>query len=930
MKNFTLRLLMCIGLILITVGAMAQSAKKLTGEIIGTQYSVNYDTNAQSTTVNTKADVFDGDYNTFFASYDRSNTWVGLDLGKPHIITKVGWSPRISGSGPERCQLAVFEGANDPDFLDAIPLFIVPDQRATKAMHYQNVNVSRGFRYVRYVGPNDARCNLSELAFYGYEGEGDDSKFYQLTNLPTVTIHTYTGENPKTKGDNFDANIAIIYNDGTLIQEQPIITGVRGNGSATFPKKPYRIKFVSKSQHVFKDSPLESPAKAKKWTLINNYSDKGLMRNFIAFEMSRRIGFPYTPWGQSVDVIMNGEYQGNYQLCDQITIDPKRMNITEMVSTDIEYPHITGGYLIEVDAYANQEPSQSWFKSNRSNPVTIKYPDDNDIVPAQYNYIKGFFNEMEGRLFANNYTDAELGYRSRLDLNSFLKYFIVGEFAGNLDSYWSVYMYKERNEDILHVGPCWDFDLAFDNARAIYPSNERTDWVYKNGSAAGNMKSFVNRILSDPNAYQDLRKLWKYMRDSGAYEAKSLNAYIDSLGKVLNKSQALNFTRWKILSTAVQSNPRVPATYQEEITFLKNYITGRIAWMDEYLAYVPGAIDNGAGKTFEINNAEDLITFTEKVNNGMVYANAILKTDLNLILYHSRLSPIGSVSYPYKGTFDGEGHVLKNVGSMLFGTTDSATIKNIGLESGRIDEDLSYANYTGTLVGSCLDKNPTTISNCYSKVNLLSATKDAGGLVGKLHGTLSNCYYSGIIRVTGIAGGLVGSSHSSDKPAKIDHCYVASTQIKSSGNAENSGALVGILHNSSQIANCYSTAVVENLFGANNGEATQCSFSTQEEFESGSVCWMLNDNSENNPVWFQTLGEDQYPVLDTTHNIVIYRDDAYINIDSAIDSPTTESEKLIDVYDIRGRLIRKAVPANTGLRDLPHGIYIVDGIKVMI
>ena len=267
---------------------------------------------------------------------------------------------------------------------------------------------------------------------------------------------------------------------------------------------------------------------------------------------------------------------------------------------------------------------------------------------------------------------------------------------------------------------------------------------------------------------------------------------------------------------------------------------------------------------------------------------------------------------------------------MLFGTTEGATIKNIGLESGRIDENLSYANHTGTLVGSCLATSPTTISNCYSKVNLLSATKDAGGLVGKLYGTLSNCYYGGIIRVTGIAGGLVGSSYSSDKPANIDHCYVASTQIKSSGNAENSGALIGILHSGSQITKCYSTEVIENLLGVNNGKATHCSFCTQEEFESGSVCWILNDNSENNPVWFQTLGEDQYPVLDTTHHIVIYKDNAYINIDSAIDNITTESERLIDVYDIRGRLIRKAVPANTGLKDLPQGIYIVDGIKIMI
>ena len=615
MKNLYLRLLLCVGLILLTSVLMAQSVEKLSGSIIGTKYSVDYDSNTQSTTVNTKADAFDGNYDTYFASYDRSNTWVGLDLGTPHVITKVAWSPRISDMGPQRCQLAVFEGANDPNFLDAVPLFVITDQKPAGVTYYQNINVSRGFRYVRYVGPNDARCNLSELAFYGYEGTGDDSQFYQITNLPTVSIHTYSGENPQEKGEDFESNVTIIYNNGTLIQEQPVLTRVRGNGSNTFPKKPYRIKFISKSQHVLKDSPLESPAKAKKWTLINNYSDKALMRNLVAFEMSRRLGMAYTPWGQPVDVIMNGEYQGNYQLCDQITIDPNRLDITEMAPSDVEQPNITGGYLIEVDAYANQEPANAWFTSKRGIPVTIQSPDEDGIVPAQYDYIKGFFNEMEDRLFASNYTDPEKGYRSRLDVESFLKHFIIGELSGNLDTYWSVYMYKERYEDLFHVGPCWDFDLAFDNAKAIYPTNYRADWVFPDGSAAGNMQSFVNRLLSDPSAHNELCRIWREARNSGAFDGESLATYIDSLAQVLDQSQALNFTRWKILSTPVQMNPRVPTTYQEEIEFVKDYVKNRIAWIDKKLTPVPDLNVKAAEKAWFVNGTSviadgDIVLYT--------------------------------------------------------------------------------------------------------------------------------------------------------------------------------------------------------------------------------------------------------------------------------------------------------------------------------
>ena len=52
---------------------------KLTGTVIGTATSVNYNTNTASTTVNTRECAFDGDFNTYFASYDLSFTWVGLD-----------------------------------------------------------------------------------------------------------------------------------------------------------------------------------------------------------------------------------------------------------------------------------------------------------------------------------------------------------------------------------------------------------------------------------------------------------------------------------------------------------------------------------------------------------------------------------------------------------------------------------------------------------------------------------------------------------------------------------------------------------------------------------------------------------------------------------------------------------------------------------
>lgn len=554
-------------------------AALLTGTPIGSTPSVDYATGAASTTINTYADAFDGDLDTYFASYERSNTWVGLDLSAPHIITRVAWSPRNDGLGPNRMVLGLIEGANSPDFGDAIPLYLIDQAGVIGQISYADIQCSRGVRYVRYVGPNDARCNIAELQFYGTPGTGNDSTLYRPTNLPCVVIHTESGHDPVDKVNDLTCIISILDPNGGILTDSAT-TRLRGNASATFEKKPYRFKFNSK-QNV-----LDAPAKAKKWTLINNYGDKTLMRNLLAFETSRLLGMPYTPYGRAVDVIMNGEYKGCYQLCDQVEVGKGRVDITEMKPTDIAGEALTGGYFWEIDAYANEEVS--WFNSSHWNPVTIKSPKEEDITQEQRNYLIGFFNQMEADVYGSNFRDTVNGWRRLLDAETFLKHFLVGEFSGNTDTYWSVYQYKKRGEDKIYTGPVWDFDLAFNNDNRTYPIQRKTDYVYRSGgSAAGDMKNFVNRIvISDTATKNQLLALWSEARQNGLTEEYMLHL-VDSLAAEIDASQQLNFTRWPMLNKWVHMNPQVAGSYRGEVNVVKTYIQDRIAWMDSKLGYNP-------------------------------------------------------------------------------------------------------------------------------------------------------------------------------------------------------------------------------------------------------------------------------------------------------------------------------------------------------
>lgn len=560
MKN---SLLAIIAIVLGVCSAKGQDAKLL-GTVIGTEKSVDYGTNAASTTVNIREYAFDGDLDTYFAAYDRSFAWVGLDLGEPHIITRIGWAPARRNRGDERILLAVFEGANSPDFMDAMPIYIIKNKGTLGKMDYADIVCSKGFRYVRYVGPSDQRCNIGELEFYGHAGKGDESNLARLTNLPTVSIHTENNVEPYDKEHNINALITIVNEKGNKIQTDSGTVRLRGNNSRKFPKKPYRIKYNKKHKV------LDSPAKAKKWTLINNYGDKTLMRNLLAFELSRCLGMPYTPYGRSVDVLLNGEYKGNYQLCDHI--DDKKNRVELDTLADKSGDRNSTAFLIEVDARAATE--DCWFKSEKGTPVTIHYPDDDEITPQQKSYIEDCFNVLEK------------DWKKTLDLNTFIRHFFVGELSGNADTYWSVYMYKHRMNDTIFVGPVWDFDIAFDNDQRTYPVNSKKDFLYRSGgSTTGNMKKFVDDIVvNDAEAKAKMLEIWGEARENGMTEQHLLD-YIDNMEKNLQESQELNFMRWPMMNELVHENPTLWGSYAEEVENVRRFITERLTWMDNKLGY---------------------------------------------------------------------------------------------------------------------------------------------------------------------------------------------------------------------------------------------------------------------------------------------------------------------------------------------------------
>ena len=151
-------------------------------------------------------------------------------------------------------------------------------------------------------------------------------------------------------------------------------------------------------------------------------------------------------------------------------------------------------------------------------------------------------------------------------------------------------------------------------------------------------------------------------------------------------------------------------------------------------------------------------------------------------------NPIGNNTDKFKGTFDGTNHTISNLfinrasqdNIGLFGYTNGATIKNLGL----VDVDIKGRDYVGGLVG--YNNTTSSITNSYAS-GTVSGGLLVGGLVGQNsnNSSITNSYASGTVNAisANLVGGLVGFNNNST----IINSYASGTVIV----AGSAGGLVG-------------------------------------------------------------------------------------------------------------------------------------------
>src|SRR5205085_2483831 len=125
--------------------------------------------------------------------------------------------------------------------------------------------------------------------------------------------------------------------------------------STQFPKKSLAFEIQDELLQDRKVSLLGLP-KQSDWVLYAPYTDKTLIRDYLAYELCNQIG-TYAPHTRLIEVYVDAsggklaqaDYVGVYVLIEKIKRDDHRVDIAELLPTQITAPEVTGGYIFKKD-----------------------------------------------------------------------------------------------------------------------------------------------------------------------------------------------------------------------------------------------------------------------------------------------------------------------------------------------------------------------------------------------------------------------------------------------------------------------------------------------------------------------------------------------------------------------------------------------------
>lgn len=485
------------------------------------------------------------------------------------------------------------------------------------------------------------------------------TKLY-CSKLPVVYIDTENGQEIASKETYIDAELKIqgnskYKNDTVLYCGKTQIKG-RGNSTWYQPKKPYRLKLEEKAD-IF------GMGKSKHWVLLANYLDESFMRNTLSYDFSGALGMEHmsTVW---VDVVLNGEYIGNYQLCENIRVDENRVdvydwenfaeNAAEIIASqekldqtekkrlknymsevmdwitkgtvqtyygetydlskypEIQIPEINGGYLLELDESYDEI---SKFRTNHGQPIMFKSPEyiktNDEMLNYVKNYIQAFEDAAASADHTANYQGKDVHYSDLYDFRSLVDYWLVSEIFFNEEfNKRSTFMYQDHGGKMV-MGPIWDMDHS-SGSQISRMGMTADQWATLAFETNAQYAQWYKNLVKDPYFLMKVQERYWEIREK---ELQDMVTKIDGYYEYLKESGQADYEKWNRIS------------FTSGTEELKKWLNTHITWMDSQMAQ-EDTLDHAF-----MSKSEDLsLSLTDTAGNSLAkdqseYAPADALTD---------------------------------------------------------------------------------------------------------------------------------------------------------------------------------------------------------------------------------------------------------------------------------------------------------------
>lgn len=499
----------------------------------------------------------------------------------------------------------------------------------------------------------------------------------QLTDVPTLYLtipdvtdldkdlvkNRQTGEALYHK-----ASIDVVDKNNTLeeFSDDKLDIKVRGNSTADPSKRAYRLKFGKDEKDkvtgelikTHKHDLMGGGYAKRNWALLANCFDHSLIRNALTCELGKIIGMPFNPGYCFVDLVINGDYRGTYQVTDHPEVGSHRIDIDEDKDWYIEFQ---GRSDMLDEPYLNIKDLPMF---------SIKNPDYTDAADADK--LAALKVEMEdwvkqwksGFSYDASITQSDTkGWRAYNDEDQLLKWFLETEITADYDGYMTIKAYR-ATDGKLFWGPVWDKDLAWDNygdytktlGAALENASSIRYYVYNPGSGTA--------ILSDPRFVKRVYETYNKLVEDGL-EQKLLDI-VDQLHLRVNQTQQLNFEKWGITTVYGGLEKYHEWTdYAQYPEQLKTFITARLAFLKEKFKEIYYDVCTVKEATYTPTNQ----WYSTDLTTGSYLNQKVAGRSFKANQWNTYCMPFSTTMEQMKEVFGNDVQVIAHSGMDIDGTT---------------------------------------------------------------------------------------------------------------------------------------------------------------------------------------------------------------------------------------------------------------------